>query len=406
RRAQESVRARALHRAFVVIDEPQIIDVGLWNLFLQALRAACAEWQAQVLFNTATLPPIAGGLQEPCTPLNDEVHGQPRYQIRFSPTPITADQAAEWALRHSHSHQALAVVVNTVADAVEVYRHLRAADLEHQCTLLTAIMLPGHKRARIQEIRQRLEHNQPTVVVCTQMLEAGVDLSFERILRALPVFPAVAQVAGRANRHGEGQTGIVEVCPYHRSNGKDSRLLVYRDETSRRQTDALLSEHHSFSESSVASLLGTYLSRCWQENRYEACLQRLERAARGLWSELAGLEPFAHDYSRVEVFVPCGTEMVPRYAERMLADYAPEGPTQLLDLLSRSHRHGEHSFEDRKRILALVHCFTVPVPRQVAQQIADPVNEWLWLLRKPEDYCPEMGLAAAGAEHEATEVII
>ncbi len=405
RRAQEAVRARALRDAFAIIDEPQIIDVTLWNLFLHALRAACAEWHTQVLFNTATLPPTSGGLQGQCLLLNDEVQVQPRYEVRFAPSPFQAEEAAQWVRQHARDHRALAVVVNTVADAVEVYRRLGQLALAHHTALLTAVMLPGHKLARIQAIREGLDRHQPVVVVCTQMLEAGVDLSFERILRALPVFPAVAQVAGRANRHGEGPVGVVEVHPYLRADGKDSRHLVYRDETARRQTDLLLSQHESFSESAVASLLNAYFSSCWEENRHQACLQRLEHAANGKWSELAGLEPFAHDYSRAEVFVPCGAEMVPPYARQLLTHYAPRGPQQLLELLTHP-RGRKDSFEDRRRILGLVHCFTVPVPRRVVEAIAAPVNDWLWVLQRPEDYSSETGLAEISAPEESLEVII
>ncbi|MDZ7413422.1 MAG: CRISPR-associated helicase Cas3' [candidate division KSB1 bacterium] len=406
RRAQHSVRARALREAFVIIDEPQIIDVAVWNLFLYALGSACNEWRAQVLFNTATLPPTSGGLEQTCLPLNDQVPAHPRYQVHFSPDPMQAEQVADWVRQHARRHRALAVVVNTVADAVEVYSRLRQLDLPHACALLTAVMLPGHKDARIQEIRQLLKNQQPAVVVCTQMLEAGVDLSFERILRALPVFPAVAQVAGRANRHGESDIATVEVFPYLRPDGKDSRQHVYTDSTARRQTDALLSEHQCFSESDTTHLLATYFARCWQENAYQACLQRLENAAIGKWSDLAGLEPFAQDYSRVEVFVPCGADMVPTYAQSLLAHYAPEGPGQLLALLADGRTPHCRSFEDRKRILTLVHCFTVPVHRQLANSIAHQFNDWLWVLNKPEDYSPETGLAGLSAQPESTEVII
>ena len=45
-----------------MIDEPQIIEKEVWNLFLRAPAIACREQACQALLLTATLPPTETGL--------------------------------------------------------------------------------------------------------------------------------------------------------------------------------------------------------------------------------------------------------------------------------------------------------------------------------------------------------
>lgn len=406
RRAQHTVRSRALQRAFIIIDEPQIINMEVWSLFLYALREACGSWQAQCLLATATLPPLAGSLGEACHPLNGPVTVQRRYRVEFDAQAKNgADVLAE--LREVLRQQGqVAVVLNTIRDAAQLFINARAKISTHHCCLLTGMMLPAHKSNAIDEVRGRLKHGQPTLVICTQILEAGVDLSFQLLFRALPVFTSVAQAAGRANRHNAGSTATVRVFPFVRDDGKDARPHVYRDVTARRQTDALLAERSLIHEEEMAEALECYFRRCWDENRHAACLTRLERAALGVWSELAGMEPFEQDYARVDVFVPVGREMVPVLASNALTQYSPEGPAALLNRLEDRAFMGALSFDQRKQFMALLHCFSVPLPRHTAEKVAEPVNEWLWRLRDPNMYSPETGLACLLEQDETEDTIV
>lgn len=165
-----------------------------------------------------------------------------RFALDYINQPLSMGEVADYLCRQGKSGDSIAVVLNTVADAAQIYRYLQKRNTLKHLHCLTAMMLPSHKATIIQNIRKELKAGVPTVTVCTQILEAGVDLSFRRVLRALPVFPSIAQAAGRVNRHGEGKRATVTVFPFIRENGVDVRCYVYRNETARRQTDALLSE--------------------------------------------------------------------------------------------------------------------------------------------------------------------
>ena len=393
-RAQECLRIDALHHAFIIIDEPQIVDTGVWNVFLRALAASSSNWKWQVLFATATLPPLRVGLWQDAVALApSQVEWGNRFAIDYASQPLTAGEVADNVCRLSKTGNSIAVVFNTVADAAHVYRLLRECNNIQHLHCLTGMMLSGHKTEIIRSIREELKSGIPTVAVCTQILEAGVDLSFRRVLRALPVFPSIAQVAGRVNRHGEGKRATATVFPFIRENGVDVRRYVYRNATALRQTDTLLNENPHLSEEDMGDALKTYFQLCWQENKNEACLAKFEQAAYGRWSELAGLEPFDSGGQREEIFVSWANMELSPAMQQLLEEFAPNGPEQLLSCYLNRDFFKNLDFLQRKRFMALLRQYTVSVPRKTTVQVAEHVNPWLWRLLNLEDYSKETGMA-------------
>src|SRR5262249_26852779 len=162
--------------------------------FLRALTITCQEQGCQALLLTATLPPADSGLGSPPVELvpRADIGALPadRYVIRLAPDPWNAARVAKEARRRFDNGRSVAVILTPVRDACEVYRQV-AKSGDPRWRFLAAAMLPGHKAKVIAELRRLLRRGKPVGVVCTQVLEAGVDLSFRSVLRALPVFPSV-----------------------------------------------------------------------------------------------------------------------------------------------------------------------------------------------------------------------
>jgi CRISPR-associated endonuclease/helicase Cas3 len=196
---------RRVHRlagSVIVLDEVQALPYAMLVPILDGLRQLVDYFGTTVLLSSATqpafwdLPPFKG------LPVVDVVKDAPALvselkRVTFSwqvdPRPALADMAAQAAAEGS-----AVVVVNTTADARTVYEAWRGMTAFH----LSTRMCPAHRGRVLAEVRDRLARGQPVLLVSTQLIEAGVDVDFPIVFRALAPADSLLQAAGRANREG------------------------------------------------------------------------------------------------------------------------------------------------------------------------------------------------------------
>jgi CRISPR-associated endonuclease/helicase Cas3 len=130
-----------------------------------------------------------------------------------------ADESWTWeqVATRVQAEQQILVIVNTRRDAAELMDRLRAGDtldeeddpaLFHLSTRLCGM----HRRAVLEEVRRRLLAKEPCRLIATQVIEAGVDVDFPLVMRAVGPLDRIVQAAGRANREGKmAQPGKVIV---------------------------------------------------------------------------------------------------------------------------------------------------------------------------------------------------
>jgi len=67
---------------------------------------------------------------------------------------------------------------------------------------LSTNLCPAHRREVLREAAELLRTEQKFALVATQCIEAGVDIDFPVLFRAVGPLDSIAQAAGRCNRHG------------------------------------------------------------------------------------------------------------------------------------------------------------------------------------------------------------
>ena len=124
----------------------------------------------------------------------------------------TMEQLAKQILEVFSKYQSGLVILNTRRMAEQLYYYLSEYSLDKlddkDLYLLSNNLVPIHRKQRIVEIKSRLENNEHILVISTSLVEAGVDLSFEFVFKALSGLDSVIQAAGRCNRNGEFVKGV------------------------------------------------------------------------------------------------------------------------------------------------------------------------------------------------------
>jgi len=228
--SNRSSACRKLHRlrdSVILFDEAQSLPQHLAVPTLAALSHLATGYNNSVVFATATQPAfdtldaavqkhaVAGWQPTEIVPGHAAMFARlKRVEVQWP----TADESLSW--------QALADTL-CADDAAQVLcvlnlkRHAHAllkamagiAGLRHLSTNLCT----AHRREVLEEVRKCLDpvNPQPCRLVSTQCVEAGVDLDFPLVFRAMAPLEAVAQAAGRCNREGRlnslGKFGQVRV---------------------------------------------------------------------------------------------------------------------------------------------------------------------------------------------------
>lgn len=112
-------------------------------------------------------------------------------------------EVAEAALREHRAGTLTLIVVNTVDRATAVHQRLVKLMPEAQLVLLHSRFRPGDRAARVAEVVAPMDLAGPgRIVVSTQVVEAGVDISATTLITEVAPWPSIVQRAGRCNRDG------------------------------------------------------------------------------------------------------------------------------------------------------------------------------------------------------------
>lgn len=213
-------RCRKLHnvaRSVVLLDECQTLPPGLVAPTCAMLRQLTEEAGTTVVLCTATQPAWDHSLLKPDERLRAKEIIPPdanlfsrlkRVELKWPKVKWNWELVATEMVADS----AALCIVNTRSAAREVFQQLRQRNLVAGSVFhLSTTMCPRHRLDVLDRVRGRLKAKESCYLVSTQLIEAGVDVDFPRVLRELAPLEAILQGAGRCNREGMLEKGRVVV---------------------------------------------------------------------------------------------------------------------------------------------------------------------------------------------------
>ena len=214
-------RARKLHNiagSVIILDEAQCVPLGYLALIVPMLRELVEHYGCTVVISTATQPAwkkrksLPFGLPEevlrPVIPPDAGLSWTAAFD-RVSvewPQDEVKEPYAELAVRLA-AEPCVLTIVHLKKDAQALAGFLKALRPGEPLFHLSTNMCPAHRREVLVRIREAVEafkeNGTPCRVVSTQLVEAGVDLDFPVVYRAMAGVDSIAQAAGRCNREGK-----------------------------------------------------------------------------------------------------------------------------------------------------------------------------------------------------------
>jgi CRISPR-associated endonuclease/helicase Cas3 len=205
-------RCRKLHNianSVVVIDEAQTLPPDLLVPTVWAINELVDSYATTIVLSTATQPALERPFPEvrSLRPIVPHEVARPTARVRVE---VTGSDPQPWPVLATElaSHSQVLCITHQRRDARQLTLDLDTRLGDDQTIHLSAAMCPAHRSETLAEIRKRLAAGQPCRVVSTQVVEAGVDVDFPVVYRAMAGFDSLAQAAGRANREGRlGERG-------------------------------------------------------------------------------------------------------------------------------------------------------------------------------------------------------
>ncbi len=412
-------------QAVFIFDEVQALPVACTHLFNGTVNFLHEFGGATAVLCSATQPALAK-TERPIrlTDNPDLVSLPPDARPLFRRTwfhdmtspELTCDEVAQLALARYRESKSTLVVMNTKTEARTVFAALSE---EPQKYFLSTDMCPAHRLDVLQAMRQALSpapgtQSSPILCVSTQLIEAGVDISFDCVIRAEAGFDSIVQVAGRCNRHGHSFTPqeviIVRV--------KDERLGCLPEiELGKNLTDRLLREMPLDDEVATLSSYYSYkfglppqkvLMDCPTGKGNPTVYDWLDRNIRAkiAYKDAHGDKPYPGLHSAFQSAAE-HFAVIPGVHIGIVVPYTkPGAPDEVQSLVSAfratsellratfDHDTRASIYRERSHVLRRLQQYTVSVypSREAAiQQMASKIDDAFYLL-SPAHYDPVIGL--------------
>ena len=241
---------RRMHRianSVIIFDEPQTLPIHVIHLFNLSLNLLREQWKSSILLCTATQPifdrvdTLKGALR--LSEFPDLIEDKHSLFVDLKRVEVNSlCKAGGWTVAEVANgirskievFGSILFIANTKSAARQIFEAIKNdADL---VVHLSTNMCPAHRKDTFRRLNEALRQRSINVIcISTQLIEAGVDISFDCVFRSLAGLDSIAQAAGRCNRHATSdQKGEVFVVnPSFEKLGSLEQIIVAQEITQR-----------------------------------------------------------------------------------------------------------------------------------------------------------------------------
>ncbi len=376
--------------SIIVLDEVQNIPVKYWPLLQQLMKCLATEFNTWIITMSATMPSIFG----------DEdvvrvIRNPNKYYAHFNRNTyhVSSEERSieefteEVIKRIKESDDDILIILNRVSAVKRFYSILRERvfekgdvnkyglliDSERKMMMinLSTHIIPAHRFKRIKAINKKNDLRR--IIISTQLVEAGVDISSKIIFRDLAPFDSIVQSGGRCNRSFEygplgGEVQIIKLV------NKEPLWRKIYDPVLIKTTVDIIQNHPNFEERNLRELTLQFFRE--MEEKKSAEQEMIDYILRHRYSEIPKkFKLIEENYPKVDVFVEIdenATEILKRYRE-------------LSEIEDRFERKNEI-----ERIKKILYNYVISVPEDIVSRLNFvPItdgNTTLYLLPRGEIY--------------------
>ena len=268
----------ALSNSVIILDEVQQIPHPLWEVIRQAFFSIAEHLNCYIILMSATQPLIFKPEEE----ITELVANYQDYFTFFNRTrlinktkeSISLDEFTEGIIEYclNNPKKDVLIILNTKKTTLETYRNIYNSfdNEENEIFYLTTLITPFERKKIIDKIKSE-KNNKRQIIVSTQLVEAGVDISVNTVFRALAPLDSIIQAAGRANRYDE-KGEVSEVYLYKIEELEKVTGFIYGADLIKK-TENVLKDFDIVEEKEYLKLIQNYFEQVkdlsvYSENNY------------------------------------------------------------------------------------------------------------------------------------------